>query len=149
VSVVPAENIRTLHPAYFAFVMATGIVSIAAQLLHIPVVPRLLLGINLVAFVVLWTLTIVRIGRYPKDVIADISDHQRGVGFFTAGAATSVLGSQLVIVANGERFAFAIRIATLILWLVLVYAVWWPRSRSRLWLRSSRLRPLMQSCCCS
>jgi Tellurite resistance protein and related permeases len=123
VSAAPGETVRTLHPAYFAFVMATGIVSIAAQLLHIPVVPRVLLGVNLVAFVVLWTLTAVRIARYPKDVIADIADHQRGVGFFTAVAATSVLGSQLVIVANGERFAFAFWMATLVLWLVLIYAV--------------------------
>ena len=122
-SATPRETIRTLHPAYFALVMATGIVSIAAQLLHVPFIPQLLLGINLLAFAVLWALTIVRIVRYPREVIADIADHQRGVGFFTAVAATSVLGSQLVIVANGERFGFAFWIATLILWLVLVYAV--------------------------
>jgi len=103
--------------------MATGIVSIAAQLLGIPFVPRALLAINLIAFVVLWILTITRIVRYPKDVIADVSDHQRGVGFFTAVAATSVLGSQLVIVAKLERFAFAFWIATLVLWLILIYAV--------------------------
>lgn len=115
--------IRTLHPAYFALVMATGIVSIAAQLLRIPFVPQLLLGINAIAFVVLWTLTIIRIARYPKEIAADLSDHQRGVGFFTAVAATSVLGSQLVIVAKLGQFAFAFWIATLILWLVLVYAV--------------------------
>lgn len=115
--------IRTLHPAYFALVMATGIVSIAAQLLGIPYLPQLLLGINAIAFVVLWTLTIVRIARYPHEVFADLSDHQRGVGFFTAVAATSVLGSQLVIVAKLEQFAFAFWIATLVLWLVLIYAV--------------------------
>jgi tellurite resistance protein TehA-like permease len=122
-SSTPRETIRTLHPAYFALVMATGIVSIAAQLLQIPFIPQLLLGINLLAFAVLWALTIVRIVRFPREVIADIADHQRGVGFFTAVAATSVLGSQLVIVANSQRFGFAFWIATLILWLVLIYAV--------------------------
>ena len=115
--------IRTLHPAYFALVMATGIVSIAAQLLRIPVVPQLLLGINAIAFIVLWTLTIIRIARYPNEILADVSDHQRGVGFFTAVAATSVLGSQLVIVAKLDRVAFGFWIATLMLWLALVYAV--------------------------
>ena len=115
--------IRTLHPAYFALVMATGIVSIAAQLLRIPFVPVVLLVINVAAYVVLWILTIVRIARFPKDVVADISDHQRGVGFFTAVAATSVLGSQLVIVAKLERVAFIFWIATLVLWLILIYAV--------------------------
>ena len=115
--------IRTLHPAYFALVMATGIVSIAAQLLGIPFVPYALLAVNVVAFAVLWILTIVRIARYPKDVVADVADHQRGVGFFTAVAATSVLGSQLVIVAKLERFAFAFWIVTLVLWLILIYSV--------------------------
>jgi tellurite resistance protein TehA-like permease len=115
--------IRTLHPAYFALVMATGIVSIAAQLLGVPFVPYALLAINLIAFAVLWMLTIARIARYPKDVIGDVSDHQRGVGFFTAVAATSVLGSQLVIVAKLERFAFAFWLATLVLWLILIYSV--------------------------
>jgi len=113
--------IRTLHPAYFALVMATGIVSIAAQLLRIPFVPQALLVINGIAFVVLWALTIVRVIRYPREVLADLSDHQRGVGFFTVVAGTSVLGSQLAIVAKLGSFAFWI--ATLVLWLVLVYAV--------------------------
>lgn len=115
--------LRTLHPAYFALVMATGIVSIAAQLLRIPFVPMALLAINVAAYAALWILTIVRIARYPKDVIADVADHQRGVGFFTTVAATSVLGSQLVIVAKMEHFAFAFWIATLVLWLILIYAV--------------------------
>jgi tellurite resistance protein TehA-like permease len=123
VSVPPDGSIRTLHPAYFALVMATGIISIAAQLLHVPIVPELLLGINLLSFAVLWILTVVRIARYPKDVLADIADHQRGVGFFTAVAATSVLGSELVIVAREERLAFVLWIATVLLWLVLIYAV--------------------------
>ena len=115
--------IRTLHPAYFALVMATGIVSIAAQLLGIPFVPYALLAINVAAFGVLWTLTLMRLVHYPKEVLADVSDHQRGVGFFTAVAATSVLGSQLVIVAKVERFVFAIWIVTLVLWLILIYTV--------------------------
>jgi tellurite resistance protein TehA-like permease len=115
--------IRTLHPAYFALVMATGIVSIAAQLLGIPFVPRALLVVNVVAFVVLWCLTIIRVVRYPKDVAADISDHQRGVGFFTSVAATSVFGSQLVIVAKLPDAAFGFWIATVVLWLILIYAV--------------------------
>lgn len=118
-----SDGIRTLHPAYFALVMATGIVSIAAQLLSIPFVPRILLGINVMAFAVLWVLTLMRVVHFPREVLADVGDHQRGVGFFTAVAATSVVGSQLVIVAKQERLAFAFWIVTLVLWLVLIYAV--------------------------
>lgn len=118
-----ASGLRTLHPAYFALVMATGIVSIAAQLLGIPFVPRILLAINLAAYAVLTVLTVLRIARYPREVFADLIDHQRGVGFFTIVAGTSVLGSQLVIVAKHQTFAFALWIATLVLWLVLIYSV--------------------------
>lgn len=117
------NGIRTLHPAYFALVMATGIVSIAAQLLGIPFVPRALLVVNVIAFVALWTLTMIRVVRFPGEVMKDVGDHQRGVGFFTAVAATSVLGSQLVIVGKQAQIAFAFWIATLALWLLLVYAV--------------------------
>ena len=115
--------IRTLHPAYFALVMATGIVSIAAELLRIPLMPRALLVVNIVAFAVLWLLTIARAIHFPKELIADLFDHQRSVGFFTTVAATSVLGSQLMIVAKAPGFAMPFWIATLLLWLALVYAV--------------------------
>ena len=115
--------IRTLHPAYFALVMATGIVSIAAQLMHVPIVPKVLLVINVIAYLVLWVLTIIRLTRYASDFVADLKDHQRGVGFFTMVAGTSVLGSQLVIVLGENRLAFGLWIATVALWLVLIYAV--------------------------
>jgi hypothetical protein len=39
-----------MHPAYFALVMATGIVSIAAKLLGIPIVPPVLFALNLVFY---------------------------------------------------------------------------------------------------
>jgi tellurite resistance protein TehA-like permease len=103
--------------------MATGIISIAAQLLKIPFVPQILLVINIAAYVVLWLLTILRVSLFPRDVFADLIDHQRGVGFFTTVAATSVLGSQLVIVGKQPAFAFGLWIATLVLWLLLIYAV--------------------------
>jgi tellurite resistance protein TehA-like permease len=117
------EALRTLHPAYFALVMATGIVSIAAQLLKIPIVPSVLLGVNLVAYAVLWILTFLRIARHRDAVVADLMDHQRSVGFFTTVAATSVLGSQLVLVANQPQAGFVLWVATVVLWLVLIYAV--------------------------
>ena len=115
--------IRTLHPAYFALVMATGIVSIAASLLHIPIVAMALLVVNVIAFVVLWILTIARVVRFPRELFADIIDHQRGVGFFTTVAATSVLGSQLIVLLHATRIAFALWLLTIALWLVLIYAV--------------------------
>ena len=115
--------IRTLHPAYFALVMATGIVSIAAKLLGMPWIAMALLVVNVIAFIVLWILTLIRLARFPREMFADLIDHQRGVGFFTTVAATSVLGSQLIILLHTTRIAFALWLLTLALWLVLIYAV--------------------------
>jgi tellurite resistance protein TehA-like permease len=117
------EAIRTLHPAYFALVMATGIVSIAAKLMEMSVLAQALLVVNVIAFVSLWLLTIVRIVRFPRDVFADLIDHQRGVGFFTMVAAASVLGSQIVILMQSYRIALMLWFVTLALWLFLIYAV--------------------------
>jgi tellurite resistance protein TehA-like permease len=117
------DAIRTLHPAYFALVMATGIVSIAAKLMEMPYVALALLVVNVVAFTVLWLLTIIRIFRFPHDVLADLIDHQRGVGFFTTVAAASVFGSQIMILLQRRDIALALWFVTLALWLVLIYAV--------------------------
>jgi tellurite resistance protein TehA-like permease len=117
------EAIRTLHPAYFALVMATGIVSIAAKLMGMTVVALTLLAVNVVAFTVLWILTIIRISRFPRDVFNDLIDHQRGVGFFTMVAATSVFGSQIMILLQRPGIALALWFVTIAQWLVLIYAV--------------------------
>ncbi len=117
------DAIRTLHPAYFALVMATGIVSIAAHLLAMPPLAFALLAVNVVAFPALWLLTAIRIARFPREVLADVTDHQRGVGFFTAVAATSVFGSQIMILLGAWTAAMALWVMTLLLWIVLVYTV--------------------------
>ena len=83
---VLSAGVRRLHPAYFALVMATGIVSVAAKLLGMEPVAQALFVVNLVAFPVLWVLTITRAVVHPSDFFADLVDHQRGVGFFTVVA---------------------------------------------------------------
>ena len=53
-----AAGVAELFPGYFALVMATGIVSIAAFLLDMPFVAYPLLVINGAAYLVLWLLTL-------------------------------------------------------------------------------------------
>lgn len=52
--VVAPASLAQLHPAYFALVMATGIVSIASHLVGAPFVPKALFALNLVFYPVLW-----------------------------------------------------------------------------------------------
>lgn len=112
-----------MPPAYFALVMATGILAIACQLANIPTLPRVLAVINLVAYVVLWLLTLLRITRHTKAFLADFSSHPRGPGFFTTVAATAVVGTHLVILDQSFVAARLLWGVAFVLWLLLTYTV--------------------------
>jgi tellurite resistance protein TehA-like permease len=104
-------------------VMATGIVSIACQLLGLRAVASALLAINIGFYMTLWILTIARMVRYRARLLADVSHHGRAVGFFTTVAATSVLGSQALLVASGWWVAMALWVAGITLWAAVTYTV--------------------------
>ena len=110
-----------LFPGYFALVMATGIISIAAHLLEMRTVALSLLVINVVAYVVLWLLLSLRLLLFFPRIRADITDHVRGPGFFTVVAGTCVLGSQLIIVAGRDGVAALLWLAALVFWVVIMY----------------------------
>jgi tellurite resistance protein TehA-like permease len=118
-----SSDLASLHPAYFALVMATGIVSIACELLGFPSIGVALLWANSGFYVALWVLTGLRVVWFPDRVIADLTHHGRAVGFFTTVAATSVFGSQWLVIAGAWRVAAWLWVATVILWAAITYAV--------------------------
>jgi tellurite resistance protein TehA-like permease len=117
------SGVAALHPAYFALVMATGIVSIACALVGSLSIGIALLWMNSAFYVVLWILTILRIVRFRDRVVADLTHHGRAVGFFTTVAATCVLGSQWLILASAWRLAAWLWIAGILLWSAITYTV--------------------------
>jgi tellurite resistance protein TehA-like permease len=117
------EQIKILNPAYFALVMATGIVAIAAHLMGMPLIGRILAGINVLSFAVLVCMVLTRILLFPREVFQDLIDHQVGVGFFTLVAATAILGSQSVILFGMYRLAAALWVVSIGLLLLSVYAI--------------------------
>jgi tellurite resistance protein TehA-like permease len=82
---------------------------------------RVLLAINLVAYLALWLLLLIRLIRFFPRVKADITDHVRGPGFFTVVAGTCVLGSQLVIVTAQYTTAGILWLLGLLLWAIIMY----------------------------
>jgi tellurite resistance protein TehA-like permease len=116
-------GLATLHPAYFALVMATGIVSIACQLLGFVWLARALFAINIAFFIALWILNLLRIARFRERVVADLMHHGRAVGFFTIVAGTCVLGSQSLVVADAWRAGAALWAAGIVLWAAVTYTV--------------------------
>ena len=96
-SVRKRTAIATLFPGYFALVMATGIVSLAAHFMALEPVAQALLWVNVAAYVTLWALTLARIALYRAQFVADLTAHGRSVLFLTMVAGTCVLGSQFAI----------------------------------------------------
>jgi tellurite resistance protein TehA-like permease len=112
-----------MHPAYFALVMATGIVSLACELLGLHPIAVVLFVLNLGFYPILWALLIARVIRHRDRVRADLVHHGRAVGFFTIVAATCVFGSQCLIIGESFRAALALWFAGIVLWAVLIYGV--------------------------
>jgi tellurite resistance protein TehA-like permease len=112
-----------MHPAYFALVMATGIVSLACELMGLHGLGVALFALNLAFYPLLWILTIARIVRHPARVRADLSHHGRAVGFFTTVAATCVLGSQCLVIGDSLAAASALWFAGIALWALEIYGV--------------------------
>ncbi len=112
-----------MPPAYFALVMATGIVSIACQLLGYTLLARGLFYLNVPAYAALWMLTVMRMVRHRERVLADVTSHGRAVGFFTTVAATCVLGSQFLLIGGLWSIAASLWAFGIVLWACLTYGV--------------------------
>ena len=118
-----AAPVRDLQPGAFALVMATGVVSIAADLLGLAPVAVALFWLNVVAYAVLALLTLARLVAFPGQVRRDLVDHRQGPAFFTAVAATCVLGSQCIVIEAWYRAATVLWVAGMALWVGLTYAI--------------------------
>ncbi len=117
------DGLSDFPPGYFAMVMATGIVSIACHLLGYQLLSRALVWLNILFYAVLWGLTVLRCIFHRDRILRDLGDHTRGTGFFTTIAATSILGSQAVIIGHAPGAAKILLAAAILLWLVLIYTV--------------------------
>ncbi|WP_308128727.1 tellurite resistance/C4-dicarboxylate transporter family protein [Gordonia sihwensis] len=116
------DVIRELNPAYFSLVMATGIVSIATEIEGWRLLSVILMWITGLAFGVLLLLNAARLARHRDAVVFDLRVPNRTFGFFTVVAATSVLGTRLML--DGHLVAALVLLGfAASMWLVLGYAL--------------------------
>ena len=118
------EGVRTLHPGYFALVMATGIVSIAMANHNVQWLSVGLLWLAAAEYAVLVVLTVWRAVSFPGALRDDFADPRRAFGFFTFVAATDVLGTRLAFDAHHDA-ALALLALGWVSWLILGYTVPW------------------------
>jgi len=117
-----ARAIRDLHPGYFAFVMATGIVSTGTFAFGPAWLSQLLLVVTSVGFVVLAAALVVRLVRFRSSVAADVRAPDRVFGFFTIVAGIDVLGVRLDLAGHPAATA-ALGAVGAAVWLLLTYGV--------------------------
>jgi len=106
---------------YFAFVMATGIVSIAAGPIGLGWISDALFGLNLAVFPVLCALMALRVCGAPASVFADLRDHRRAPALLTTIAATCVVGNEVALTGGHQAVVAGLWIAAGILWAFLIY----------------------------
>ena len=112
-----------LLPAYFAMVMATGIVAIAAHIYGMNYFSQFLFYVDLIGYAVLWALSLYRMAVHGKRYLADLTDHARGPGFFTVIAGNNTLGSVFLLVERNYTIAFGLWIFGFILWVFYQYFI--------------------------
>ncbi|MGI8578834.1 MAG: tellurite resistance/C4-dicarboxylate transporter family protein [Nocardioidaceae bacterium] len=113
-----------LSPAYFALVMATGIISIGLRLEGFALLSLLLLIVAVVAVVALIALTGWRLVIARSAIAEDFTDPRRGFGFFTFVAGVNVLGARLSLDGHYVWTAVLLAVAGAG-WVVFGYLIPW------------------------
>jgi tellurite resistance protein TehA-like permease len=106
---IVAQEVQRLPPSSFAFVMATGIVSIAASLQGHTRLAWVLCIVNLAAYALLWGAMIARLSAYRSEIVGDMTNSARAPGFLTIVAGTCVLGSQVFMLFKREIVKCCVR----------------------------------------
>ncbi|MGH3123846.1 MAG: tellurite resistance/C4-dicarboxylate transporter family protein, partial [Streptosporangiaceae bacterium] len=117
-----ATAVRDLHPGYFAFVMATGIISTGAFLLGPSWLSVALLVAASAGLLVLGAALVARLVLFRSSVAADVRAPDRVFGFFTITAGLDVLGVRLELAGHPLATAVLAALAAAV-WLVLTYGV--------------------------
>ena len=117
--------IQQFSPAYFALVMSTGIISLAAHALHLPWVAVGFLYLNLGLYPLLVALLLLRIGLFPREFWRALTAHETGAGFLTLVPATTLVGSQLVQLRGCQGLGSVLWVGAAGGWVLLLYAFLW------------------------
>ena len=99
------DDLATFFPGYFALIMATGIVSIAVHFQGRALLALGLFWFNVVAYVVLWAIMLLRLAWFPRPFLNDLTHHSRGAAFLTKAAGTCVLGAQFALLTPWRHVA--------------------------------------------
>jgi tellurite resistance protein TehA-like permease len=116
------KGVEALPPAYFALVMATGIVSIGAHLTGYESISQVLFWLNNVAFGILLVMLLSRLFLFPDKALADLQSYDKGAGFLTVVSGSDVLGIEWALQKQNYAIATSLWLVGLIGWVILIYS---------------------------
>jgi tellurite resistance protein TehA-like permease len=119
-----ARALATLDPGYFAWVMATGIVSVGTQLLGLTVLSSVLLWVAAIAFCALSLGYVARAVWFWPFFRLHLGDPSVALAYFTFVAGADVLGTRFVM-AGHPAVAAGLAGAAAAAWVVLNYGLPW------------------------
>ena len=112
--------LESLHPGNFAFVMATGIISIALEAQGFGGFSLIFSSITVAAWAILLLLCIIRAIGFYKAVLIDLTSPRMVFSYFTLVAATNIVG--MLLHNNGfVTLAVACWFIAFVCWCLLLY----------------------------
>jgi tellurite resistance protein TehA-like permease len=114
--------IQQFPPVYFALVMSTGIISLAAQAQQLDWLADGLFYVNLLAYPVLLALLVLRLALFPAKFWEALTSHDKGATFLALVPATALLGSQFVLLRHNQLAGSLLWLGALGAWLLLGYS---------------------------
>jgi len=121
VRMIRLARFGSLFPDYFAMVMATGIVSIAAHNLGYHGIGWALFACNMPAYLLFWAAGAARLAIDARGLMRDITRHETGPGFLTIVAGTAVLGSEFATFQLATWVVPVLFAAAVLFWCVFLY----------------------------
>lgn len=117
------EKLQGFPPVYFAMVMATGIVSIAAYLQGLRWIAAGMMWLNAALYVLLWVLLLARLILGPKSLLGELANFRLAPSFFTIVAGTGVLAREFLVIDRESRVAASMLWIAFPLWAVFIYVI--------------------------
>jgi len=117
-----SRAIATLDPGYFAWVMASGIISIGTHLLGYPTLSTVVLYVTEAAFVLLFIAYLVRLVFYTAWVRQSLRDPAVAMAYFTVVAGTDVLATRLLM-AGHPLVTLLLGVGAAVVWIALTYGL--------------------------
>ncbi|ALW86903.1 hypothetical protein AUC43_18555 [Hymenobacter sedentarius] len=114
--------VQQFQPAYFAMVMATGIISLAAHGLHLHWLAEAFFYLNLMLYPLFLLLLLGRVLFSFPGFKIELASHEKGANFLALVAATCLVGNQFVQLRSNQAVGQALWVFGAVCWVMLLYA---------------------------